>query len=143
MLVRDELSGDQGARVTHHHAVDRFGRDASEIRRARHFVRSSLTAWGLGAHAPALELAVSELVTNALVHGDGAIEVAVEAGGGQVRLEVGDEGGDLPGPSVRAGAGPEAPPGGWGLRIVGQLADRWGTDRVAEGTRVWMVRETP
>ena len=40
-------------------------------------VRSQLEAWGLTAELPALELAVSELVTNAIVHGCGQVEVRI------------------------------------------------------------------
>jgi anti-sigma regulatory factor (Ser/Thr protein kinase) len=55
--------------------IGRFRRDATEIGEARRLVRSSLRSWGLGEEAPSLELAVGELVTNALVHGEGLFEV--------------------------------------------------------------------
>lgn len=75
-------------------------------------------------------LMVSELLTNALVHGIGEISLRIDAEGDTVRVEVSDQGAVKVEPSPTPGAH-----GGWGLRIVDQLADDWG---VLEGsTRVW------
>ena len=75
-------------------------------------------------------LLISELVTNAVLHGRGQIELSIQIGDGDARFSVCDDGGGRP--AVRSHAGPE---GGWGLRLVGQLAERWG---VREGrTQVW------
>jgi anti-sigma regulatory factor (Ser/Thr protein kinase) len=75
-------------------------------------------------------LMVSELVTNALVHGTGAISLRIDVEPDVVRIEVSDEGEFAVAPSPTPGAH-----GGWGLRIVEQLADEWG---VQEGsTKVW------
>lgn len=107
--------------------------------RARQVVTGLLHRWGLPAVAPDFELAVSELVSNALLHGSGRIHVHLSCDpGGRVRLEVGDEGRDEP----------EAPRphlaerriGGWGLRFVDQLAESWGAERRGRGTLVWMVK---
>lgn len=89
-------------------------------------------------HTPSLDsqqrevaaLMVSELVTNAVVHGVGAISLRIDAEAGTVRIEVADDGDVAVAPSPEPGAH-----GGWGLRIVEQLADEWG---VHDGsTRVW------
>lgn len=73
---------------------------------------------------------VSELVANALLHGVGAIRLRVDLEPKAVRIEVADDGNVALAPSPEPGAH-----GGWGLRIVEQLADEWG---VLEGsTRVW------
>ena len=101
-------------------------------------MRTALRSWGLGEQAPALELAVSELVTNALVHGEGEIEVELTASGGDVRLEVADEGSDVAAP-VRREPVPGVP-GGWGLNVLDELSDEWGADAEPTRTRVWMVR---
>ena len=75
-------------------------------------------------------LLISELVTNAVLHGTGQIRLSIQVGDGDARFTVCDEGSARP--AVRPQAGPE---GGWGLRLVGQLAVRWG---VREGrTQVW------
>ena len=86
----------------------------------------------------AVELVVSELVTNAVKHAGmeptDRIELSASRSPGRVRVEVGD-----------CGPGFDAPPGhtpgleepsGWGLYLVDRLADRWGVQRDA-GTRVW------
>jgi anti-sigma regulatory factor (Ser/Thr protein kinase) len=74
-------------------------------------------------------LAVSELVTNAVVHGAGRIELRVEAGDRVVKGEVIDDGAGFE-RQIR-----DAGPDGRGLRVVGQLADHWG---VFQGTtHVW------
>lgn len=118
--------------------AERFRRDDAEVRRARALIRRSLTAWGLSGEVPSLELAGSELVTNALVHGSGEVEVQLATSGGLVRLEVVDEGSDTSPQVVRAGNSDGH--GGWGLLVVEQLADRWGAESGSAGTRVWMER---
>lgn len=78
------------------------------------------------------QLVASELVTNALRHGKGAITLQLGLMKGFLRIEVIDEGNDQA-PAVRAE--PPDQTGGWGLRIVDQLAVQWG---VFEGTtHVW------
>ena len=73
---------------------------------------------------------VSELVTNAVLHGVGAISLRIDADVDAVRIEVADEGNVAVAPSPEPGAH-----GGWGLRIVERFADDWG---VADGsTTVW------
>jgi anti-sigma regulatory factor (Ser/Thr protein kinase) len=117
-----------------------FGRDAGEVGRARHFVGSTLAAWGLDDERSAMELAVSELVSNAIQHGAGDVRVCLDHACDRVHLEVSDEGGGQPVMS-------EFPPtagqiGGWGLRFVDELADAWGADAAAGLTRVWLDKRT-
>ncbi len=88
----------------------------------------------------ALELAVSELVSNALVHGAGSIQVGLLSDGDQIRLEVTDEGRTPEPPRPAEGTDTDGA-GGWGLRIVDELADRWGSVSDAERTRVWVIME--
>ena len=92
----------------------------------------------LRAHADGLDrkrldtavLLISELVTNAVLHGTGEIRLMIDVGNGDARFTVCDEGSGTP--IVRPEPGPD---GGWGLRLVGELAARWG---VREGrTQVW------
>jgi anti-sigma regulatory factor (Ser/Thr protein kinase) len=75
-------------------------------------------------------LLVSELVTNALVHGIGTITLRIDVEPAALRVEVSDEGNVALAPSPTPGAH-----GGWGLRIVDQLADEWGV--LAGSTKVW------
>ena len=75
---------------------------------------------------------VSELVNNAVLHGEGRIELIAEAGEGVLRVEVVDEGsGEALGIREQE---PDAI-GGWGLRLVDDLCVSWGA---YEGsTHVW------
>lgn len=79
-------------------------------------------------------LLVSEVVTNAVRHGEGdTIRVLFDADpGGELRCEVMDEGhGFVP----KARDKPSTVEGGWGLHLVETLSRRWG---VREGsTHVW------
>ena len=79
-------------------------------------------------------------MTNALVHGRGDIEVRLRADAGAVHLDVTDRGSDSDGPVLRdTGSGQR---GGWGLRLLDELADAWGADSGPSETRVWMMRES-
>jgi anti-sigma regulatory factor (Ser/Thr protein kinase) len=84
-----------------------------------------------------IRLLVSELVTNAVRHaqapagGEVAVEVAIDAP--CLRVEVADPGAGFE-PLPRADA--MTRPGGWGLYLVDQIADRWGV--VSNGSNlVW------
>ena len=75
-------------------------------------------------------LMTTELVSNALRHGEGVVSLQVINESGELLVEVADEGSGAiemtPKPSSL---------GGWGLRVVDRIADDWG---VRPGsTRVW------
>jgi len=108
-------------------------RDSAAAGRARKFVERVLAQRGASPGAvEAAQLVASELVTNALQHGEGAITLQLKHIKDFLRIEVIDEGRDQA-PAVRAE--PPDQTGGWGLRIVDQLAVQWG---VFEGTtHVW------
>jgi two-component sensor histidine kinase len=104
-------------------------RAAGSVRAARELVGSQST----GLSVTQLEdagLMVSELVTNALVHGAGVITIRITAGRDELMIEVADEGRGtvaiVPAPGAL---------GGWGLRVVDELADAWGAENGS--TRVW------
>jgi anti-sigma regulatory factor (Ser/Thr protein kinase) len=63
--------------------------ETAELAPARQFVRATLGEWGLADQAADFVLAVSELVTNALSHGAGDVDVTVGLHGDRVRLAVG------------------------------------------------------
>lgn len=117
-----------------------FARSARAPGEARRFVAQTLSAWKLGDACAEALLAVSELVTNAVTHGCGAVQVRLSMRRATLRVEVEDEG---PGPP-EAERRPHRPDrvGGHGLHIVEQLASRWGTLRPGRGgSVVWF--ETP
>ena len=106
-----------------------LARSPDSIGTARHLVNDHTTTLGSQQRQDAA-LMVSELVTNAVQHGVGAITLRIEVEPGAVHVEVADDGIVALAPSPAPGA-----LGGWGLRIVDQLADEWG---VLEGsTKVW------
>jgi anti-sigma regulatory factor (Ser/Thr protein kinase) len=84
-----------------------------------------------------LSLVISELVTNASVHGRGTIILRLQLDGQTIRGEVIDDGAGFK-REIRA-RGPEDV-GGRGLFVVDALTNRWGVD---EGTtHVWFEIES-
>lgn len=80
-----------------------------------------------------VSLVVSELVTNAVIHGEGDIVLDVVVEDGSVHVEVSDREPHLPDPR-------DAPPdseSGRGLLLVAKLATQWGVRRDAPGKVVW------
>src|SRR5215207_2214686 len=115
-----------------------FAPEARNERCARQMVADRLDAWGMTAERPSLELAVSELFANAILHGDGTVGVTLSADHDLIRLEVRDEGGGEPELQPPDPTGTRV--GGWGLRLVDQLADAWGSEVSETATVVWMER---
>jgi len=75
---------------------------------------------------------VSELVNNAVLHGEGRIDLLVETREDVLRVQVTDEGtGEAP--AIRDQTRDDI--GGWGLRLVDDLSVDWGA--AAGTTRVW------
>jgi anti-sigma regulatory factor (Ser/Thr protein kinase) len=89
-----------------------------------------------GGDVDTLRLLVSEVVTNAVRHGGSSRIVELHASwNAEVRVEVCDQGEGFT-PAPRQGALDD--PGGFGLFLVGRLADRWGVE-TGGGTTVWFV----
>lgn len=113
-----------------------YRRDRRSVGAARRFARWSLVYWGLSAweRADDVSLCVSELATNALLHGappGRGFLLRVRYDGDVVRVEVHDSGGGEPCVS-------EVPDeGGRGLFLVGALADKWGVGQRDPGKVVW------
>lgn len=80
------------------------------------------------------ELLTSELVTNAVVHVGRAFSVQGSCDGTTLRVEVSDLLDTL---VALVPVGEERTIGGRGLRIVENLASRWGTDLSPPGKTVW------
>ncbi|MFG3050967.1 ATP-binding protein [Kitasatospora sp. NPDC048239] len=100
----------------------------------RRLLRETLQIIGRGADVPCLLL--SELVTNALVHGDGAPTVVLELRAHKLYITVSD-----------ASAAPILRPvpddtrtSGRGLDLVDSPADEWGVELIGSyGKAVWAV----
>jgi anti-sigma regulatory factor (Ser/Thr protein kinase) len=86
-----------------------------------------------------LELLVSELVTNSVLHtglpAGAPLNLDITHEAGHVRLAVGDGGSGFD-PSAIGDGGPLAV-GGRGLVIVAALSDAWGVERHTDGFTVW------
>lgn len=91
-----------------------------------------------------IRLLVSELVTNALRHGelsaDDRIVLGVDVRPDVVHVEVRDPGKGFDPPQLGSDE-PDAG-AGWGLYLVSTLADRWGVARESV-TRVWFELDRP
>ena len=110
--------------------------EAASAARARRFVESVLHTSGrpdLASIEDTAALLTSEVVTNAVLHAAGAIDVHVDLRDDVVRVSVSDEGRGLP---VRKSDASEATTGR-GLLLVERLAHRWGVDRHERGKTVW------
>jgi anti-sigma regulatory factor (Ser/Thr protein kinase) len=79
-----------------------------------------------------LVLLVSEVVTNAVFHADTAIAVSVDVFETHIAVQVRDYNDARPSTAPEAGAH-----GGWGLRLLDQLALRWGVSDEDPGKTVW------
>ncbi|WP_329295970.1 ATP-binding protein [Streptomyces pseudovenezuelae] len=108
------------------------------VAQARGTTAAVLRQWALpDAPARDAQLVVSELVTNAISHGSGAVGLRVRYGNHRLRIEVTD-GSTTPAKPRRAGANDL---GGRGLLLVARLSHRWG---VADGGRAtYAVIPTP
>ena len=115
-------------------ASRRFGASEESVGAARRFLAASIV------DAPtdvrdSVSLMVSELSTNALVHGAEGFDVCVDCSDFTVIVSVSDRGGG--GIPVLRGPAPSEPRGR-GLRIVDALSDDWGISITPEeGKAVW------
>lgn len=108
-----------------------FPSHAASVAKARQFVLSVLDVDALTAES--IQLAVSELATNAVLHARTSFTVRVSGDGSTVRVAVFDR---SAAPAVKKDYGPEAVTGR-GLSIVERLSDQWGVMPDGEGKWVW------
>ncbi|MFI2611002.1 ATP-binding protein [Kitasatospora sp. NPDC018619] len=109
------------------------------VARARAFTTEAVADWyppadardGAGAD---VVLLVAELVANAMLHGDGPLELVLDATEQRLRVEVSDRSPAMP--ALRLPHEP-ALPGGHGLFIVQRTADRWGAEPNGQGKAIW------
>jgi serine/threonine-protein kinase RsbW len=113
----------------------RFPRAIPEIPRSRRFVADVLRSSGAAA-SDAILLVASELVTNAVQHGTGEVELRIDLDGPDLRLEVLDDGhATVALPPVNPAT---SAVGGRGLHLVRSVSRRWGAGFDAGGrTLVW------
>lgn len=116
-------------------AIRTFSRSAAEVAHARRFVAEVVERAGIEP-SDELLLITSELVSNAVLHGAGGVEVHVEVRDDRVHLQVHDDGHVAPAPPPAMPA-PEAK-GGRGLGFVRAMSRAWGSMLDERGrTTVW------
>jgi anti-sigma regulatory factor (Ser/Thr protein kinase) len=99
---------------------------------ARRFVGSVLCEQLDEARLHDVEVLVSEIVTNGVMHAATTMELVVELREGVAHIELVDHG---PGePEIRESANAD---GGFGLRIVAAMARRWGVRHGDGAKAVW------
>jgi anti-sigma regulatory factor (Ser/Thr protein kinase) len=112
----------------------RFPPQATSAAEARSYVHSLLSDCDKEV-TDAVVLLTSELVSNAIVHGDTAVTVDVVRAEGNFLVSVSDESHEPP--ELRF---PDhLDPNGRGLSIVNEVSDAWGVERGAHGKTVWFT----
>lgn len=116
----------------------RLAAEPRSVAQARELARGQLDAWDLTPLADTTELLVSELVTNALRHGEGDIRLRLLLDHTLV-CEVWDAGMVQP----RRRRARDTDEGGRGLQLVDLLSAGWGSRRIPRGKTVWFELPLP
>ncbi|GAA5199354.1 hypothetical protein GCM10023322_74820 [Rugosimonospora acidiphila] len=117
--------------------------NATDLVRLRQHIADVTTRAGLDpGRAAELALAVNEVASNAIEHGDGMVSVTVRLAGTRVVVEVRDGGPGIPAGTTADRPEPDAERGR-GLWLVGQLCDEVDVESDAGGTRVRLAMALP
>jgi serine phosphatase RsbU (regulator of sigma subunit) len=119
-------------------ATWRLPADPKSVRRARDAAGRQLDEWGLEELAFGTELVISELVTNALLHGSAPITLRLVKDSVLV-CEISDCSHTAPHPRHAR----DFDEGGRGLELVAQLTTRWGTRYTDDGKTIWTEQALP
>lgn len=111
--------------------------EMGSIGAARAIASQVMDAWRYRGSREDVLLAVSELVTNALVHGAGGPVLRIAGGPARIRVEVGDSSQEPPEPRE------PGPCDGWGLRVIDRISTAWGTSAHDGGKVVWCELAAP
>ena len=100
---------------------------------ARRYAVETCRTVGYRGDCDTLVLLVSEVATNALIHGEGQVRVRVLDHGPRLRVEISDDSAAMP--TLRdLDRNAE---GGRGLALIDALAAAWGADPEPHGKTVW------
>ncbi|MFD7874919.1 SpoIIE family protein phosphatase [Streptomyces sp. NPDC059766] len=128
-------SRQSGGRIRQHVAPG----DPQALTQARRTLRTAVRSWGARDRTDEVELVADELITNALMHTEGAaiLTLRVLVGAGRrLRVEVEDSSSALP-RRREAGEAGVAGMAGRGLLLVDRLTDMWGVEARGGGKCVW------
>ena len=100
---------------------------------ARRWVFATLVDWGWSGDEDEVVLAVSELVTNAMLHAGGPIQLTMSCQDGDLWVSVHDDG---VGRVTQRRLDDEAT-NGRGLQMLDQLSRSWGVITEPDGKHVW------
>jgi serine phosphatase RsbU (regulator of sigma subunit)/anti-sigma regulatory factor (Ser/Thr protein kinase) len=112
--------------------------DPAVVSLARTAVAHQLAAWGLDGLACTTELVASELVTNAIRHATGPVQLRLLRDRALI-CEVSDT--SSTSPRLRRARSEDE--GGRGLFLVAQLTERWGTRYTPYGKVIWTEQPLP
>jgi anti-sigma regulatory factor (Ser/Thr protein kinase) len=112
--------------------------DPAVVSRSRAAVTEQLAAWGLDELSFTVELVASELVTNAIRHATGPVQLRLLRDRALI-CEVSDGSGTSP----RLRRARTEDEGGRGLFLVAQLTERWGTRYTPDGKVIWTELPLP
>ena len=114
----------------------RLTREPSAAGQARRQVRAAIRAWKAPVDPDIAILLTSDLVTNAILHGDGeTITLAVRCSRSRLRIDVYDTSRSLP----IAADGPADSETGRGLVLVAALSTAWGSFHTPAGKAVYFT----
>ncbi|HMC42897.1 MAG TPA: response regulator, partial [Acidimicrobiales bacterium] len=113
--------------------------DLTSGQSARRFVAEALDAWRASDVLQLVQLLLTELVTNSVVHARSDVDVAVLLGPRNIRVEVADSNPVLPEPRDVD----ETSTSGRGLALVRDLSERWGAEARAQGKVIWFEVARP
>jgi len=120
-------------------ATARLSPEAPSARQARRFVDETLRRWECDEMLDTVELLVSELVTNAVLHARSEVDVSVQLLPDRVRIEVADESPE----GIRRRALTADQSSGRGISMVESLALAWGVTTKRSGKSVWFEIARP
>lgn len=121
------LGGVVAAMKTH------LAQDLASPRTARQFVEGVLVRWQCDQQVDVINLLVSELVTNAVIHAGSSAEIAVRLTDKAVRVSVADRNNGLP--TLKDADAEDT--SGRGVSLVDTLASAWGVERLPVGKSIW------
>jgi anti-sigma regulatory factor (Ser/Thr protein kinase) len=125
---------DDAGLFSHRLTEARYPAELSSVPEARHWLVEQFEGELSPEILAVAALLTSELATNAVLHARSPFALGAGRTDLGVRVEVRD--GDTTSPVMAAP--PDNPRiGGWGLRIVDELASRWGVVKEPDGKRVW------